>query len=454
MPALLAVHNSAPSDPSVPLQKAYDTYSSHANKSASVQHTQQQSKHSSAQRQTGSNDQIAEDHAAASSSDMHAVFDTKPDRVEALNATSARHATVSMLPRLREIQRKARSDPDVQAALRQNLSQGADLDDDVQILPRVFYTDAAFAGSLMQQAVASSPAASDPALQELDENTKSQSSTSTPAGLSEQSLPTAYHQQTSESDNQRGSVDGALNESMRDVAKLDLLKLKISCGHMQWQADSSGSSNIGSEAFLPSIDLLQQFASPSGYEQPAGVSLDQQSAQGAASHHAQPEQQLQDHSGSLPGHVPHPQTGNAGEFANKGVSDKQSFSSDNEDSAEHKDDIRMLGTEPYDKDAMDPDLDREATLNLDGAQVLTPDGEWQRVNRKARVGSAWTKGECMTIGTTTEYELSAVSRKIICVTSGWGTIDAYALNVQDVMDAYIKAVGLDSFDMQAFVCAD
>ena len=81
-------------------------------------------------------------------------------------------------------------------------------------------------------------------------------------------------------------------------------------------------------------------------------------------------------------------------------------------------------------------------INLMGAQVLTPDGEWQPLNMKAQAGTAWTSGECMTIGTTTEYQMCAVSKKIVSVTCVWATIDAFALSVQDMMDVYEKVVGL------------
>ena len=88
-----------------------------------------------------------------------------------------------------------------------------------------------------------------------------------------------------------------------------------------------------------------------------------------------------------------------------------------------------------------------AQIRLTGAQVLTPDGEWQPVTQKAQPGTAWSRGNCMTLGCTIEYEMCALSKKIAHVTCGWATIDAYALEVQDMIDVYIKVVGPELFDV-------
>lgn len=87
----------------------------------------------------------------------------------------------------------------------------------------------------------------------------------------------------------------------------------------------------------------------------------------------------------------------------------------------------------------------DASVKLTGAQVLTPDGEWQPLTQKEQPGTAWSSGNCMTLGTTIEYEMCAMSKKIVHVTCGWATIDAFALAVQDMIDVYIKVVGLDLF---------
>ena len=84
-----------------------------------------------------------------------------------------------------------------------------------------------------------------------------------------------------------------------------------------------------------------------------------------------------------------------------------------------------------------------ATIYLDGAQVLTPEG-WKPVSNQSEPGTAWEHGRCMTIGMTLQYEMSASSRQIVAVKCGWATIDAFAWSVQDVLDMYIKCAGLDN----------
>jgi len=84
-----------------------------------------------------------------------------------------------------------------------------------------------------------------------------------------------------------------------------------------------------------------------------------------------------------------------------------------------------------------------ATINLDGAQVLTPEG-WKPASNQSEPGTAWEHGRCMTIGMTLQYEMSASSRQIVAVKCGWATIDAFAWTVQDVLDMYVKCTGLDN----------
>ena len=80
-------------------------------------------------------------------------------------------------------------------------------------------------------------------------------------------------------------------------------------------------------------------------------------------------------------------------------------------------------------------------VNLNGAQVLTPEG-WQPVTNKSEAGTAWEQGNCLTIGMTLQYQMCAESGKIVVVTCGWATIDAYAFTIQDMLDMYIKCTGL------------
>ena len=84
-----------------------------------------------------------------------------------------------------------------------------------------------------------------------------------------------------------------------------------------------------------------------------------------------------------------------------------------------------------------------SAINLDGAQVLTPEG-WKPVSNQSEPGTAWDHGRCMTIGMTLQYEMCASSRQIVAVKCGWATIDAFAWSVQDVLDMYIKCAGLDN----------
>lgn len=80
-------------------------------------------------------------------------------------------------------------------------------------------------------------------------------------------------------------------------------------------------------------------------------------------------------------------------------------------------------------------------VNLNGAQVLTPDG-WQPVTSKTPLGTAWEQGNCLTIGMTLQYHLCATSGKITAVTCGWATVDAYAWSLEDMMEVYIRSSGL------------
>ena len=83
----------------------------------------------------------------------------------------------------------------------------------------------------------------------------------------------------------------------------------------------------------------------------------------------------------------------------------------------------------------------DPTVNLDGARVLTPDG-WQRVTPASKPGTAWKKGNCMTLSVSTVYELNAVSVKIFRVTSGWSTVNARAWTLQNVVDLWIQCAKL------------
>lgn len=83
-----------------------------------------------------------------------------------------------------------------------------------------------------------------------------------------------------------------------------------------------------------------------------------------------------------------------------------------------------------------------ATIDLDGAQVLTPDG-WEAASTQSSPGTAWEQGNCLTVGMTLQYEMCAASKKITAIKCGWATIDAFAWTVQDMLDMYVRCAGLD-----------
>lgn len=80
-------------------------------------------------------------------------------------------------------------------------------------------------------------------------------------------------------------------------------------------------------------------------------------------------------------------------------------------------------------------------VNLNGAQVLTPDG-WQSLSSRTPLGTAWEQGNCLTVGMTLQYHMSASSGQITAVTCGWATLDAFAWTIQDMMSLYIRCTGL------------
>ena len=156
-------------------------------------------------------------------------------------------------------------------------------------------------------------------------------------------------------------------------------------------------ASVDAPSYLPSIDLLAQFGKP-----------ETRVPEAAASTPSDPE--LEDTS---------------------------------EDTLAKKDDLRASSTDMGSDQVHEPDCKtNDVTVHLDGAQVLTPDG-WQPVTRPSEPGTAWEDGTCMTIGTSLAYEICASTGQIVAVTCGWATIDAYAWTIQDALDIYIKCAGLD-----------
>lgn len=487
MPALYAVHNSAPEDPSIPLQQAYTAESaSSAPTQKSSGQTQQglaQPRHSSAetqqdatqtqygsaaaskqqpghstaaQRQTSSAQQADRLAHGVDGSNTNAVSagqaDCGEDLHAALHGPHRMQAKMSMLPSLRELQTQRRSDSSVCAASTQNPQQAAVVDEE---FPRVCYTDEAFASKLMENAA--SPAVD--VMQKVQEcnETLLRSDPDASAVHSKQNLTQNERQGAqlpaleSVASPQHTDINISQQSNMEDVTQHDsdwpsedadkLQSLKFNISNMRWQQltqeEVFGSTpHEPSAPFLPSINLLQQFSDLGSADQPAQA-MDSDAQAGQQSHAqydcAQQPPVLADSDNCM--------------TKVQKIHHKKLPVSQASVPAQH--DAELNAPEPLTSSLRHSDLplDHEVTFDLSGAQVLTSEGEGQRTDETKPAGIAWTHGDCMTFGTTTEYEMSAVSRKIVSVTCGWATIDAHAFEVQDVIDAYIKAVCLDSFDV-------
>ena len=159
-------------------------------------------------------------------------------------------------------------------------------------------------------------------------------------------------------------------------------------------ASSAGALDAAASGFLPKLDLLAQFS--------ASIS----SAEDRASHMLNDANAVED-APAAPGEDA---SDTAPPGCNQGLADSDEGES------------RMI-------------------VNLNGAQVLTPDG-WQSMSSRTPLGTAWEQGNCLTIGMTLQYHMSASSGQITAVTCGWATLDAFAWTIQDMMSLYIRCTGL------------
>lgn len=511
VPALSAVHHTAPSDPSVPLQQSHDTAqpaqpASPTSRASGPNRQRKSSKQ--AHNDSGSNGAVSESTAADSLGDAAAADgDSQRGEDDAMYVES-RKPNVSMLPMLRGLQAKIRSDPSVQATIKQDLPDEIKLDDTVQAVPQLCFTDKAFAKELVQamvnsaadvqqapggvetsavplgrskqhggpsqkarqraettEAASSEAASAPPALnitpqmdnadcgqvtsQDSSEHQDLQSCSGLTTPLSEaeaQDSGRPHTQDTSQSSSADSQADA---RALRKNIARQLLKLKIS--NLHWEAlEQAQGDRSHTAAFLPDVDLLQQFAAFTTED----TSQRDEISQGQPQERCQPTNDANaiqsadiDSSSQSNDNKPLPADDSVSEYQKPvkqamGKTAKSKASAQSAPSAEHGPARTVADSDLVSKDIGDPDV----TLNLTGAQVLMPDGEWKRLDTD-QAGTAWTSGDCMTIGTTVAYEFSADLKQIVCVTCGWATIDAYAFSERDAIDAYIKAVGLDGLDL-------
>lgn len=444
-----------------------------------------------AQTDTVSSKQAADASGAVVTEDKNADDGVESAYIEDVCPVGNRKLNASMLPMLRELQAKMRSDPGVQTALKYNLPEHVKADDSIQALPKLCYTSDAFGSELMQaaadsaakseqtlQAAAKFAAQSEQALQDEDSSPIAPSSSDGKNIKSKQEDQGSDFQETpiaetdsqvpeSQADSQAGGTtsqqlgtggDRSWHEAsavVRNAVAKHLLKSKVSGARWQAEEEEAGVDVEEEDAgvdmepglpFLPGIDLLQQFAGPSSNY---SLGNNEQPLQNAVPNSGQVQQGLspdaghaQDHAQPLQTNESPPNESHKNE-PSSGVGDMPESMS----SAQQQDESESSKATFSERNAANRRTVNGSSLNLNGAQVLTPEGEWKRLDSGSQAGTAWTSGDCMTINTTTEYEMSAVSKQVVCVTCGWATIDAYALSERDVIDVYIKAVGLDRFDL-------
>ncbi len=374
IPALQAVHESAPDDPSIPLQLNYPNAQSPLTPKPfppTPLPASQQGKQQPADRPASA--------AAAMAADASEHRVGRRDRGD-----KKRGKPQSVrLAGLRQIQGQVLEDEEAWTASQQSVmshQSGSAVEPAVEEeeMSRVWYRpgspdEARMSSRASELVISESEMGSQAQQQQPEERRKPQLQSK-----SEESSPAADAQQSSAS---------------AAVMSDNLGASTTATGSARYSTFSAPSADPG---YLPSIDLLGQFGGPAhqGMEAPAAAT---DSASTAAEGYA-----------SLSG-----PTSQAA--AVEGAQKMQ---------------------ELYDQAS-------SATINLDGAQVLTPEG-WKPTSNQSEPGTAWEHGRCMTIGMTLQYEMSASSRQIVAVKCGWATIDAFAWSVQDVLDMYIKCAGLDN----------
>ncbi len=366
IPALQAVHESAPDDPSTPLQLNYPNAESPLTPKPFPPRplrTSQQGKQQPA-------DRPATDAAAAAADALeHRVgrYDhgdkkrRKPQRVR--------------LAGLRQIQEQALADEEAWAASQQSVmshESGSAVEPVIEEeeMSRLWYRQ----GSSDEARMSS-------------RGSELVMSQSQKGGQAQQQQPEEQHKQQLQSKTEGSSPAADAQQSSASHMNDNLEANVTTTGSARYSRLSARSTDPG---YLPSIDLLGQFGEPA-----------QQSMEAPAA---------------------------ATDSASTDASGPTS-------QAAAVDDAQKM-QELYDQAS-------GTSINLDGAQVLTPEG-WKPASNQSEPGTAWEHGRCMTIGMTLQYEMSASSRQIVAVKCGWATIDAFAWSVQDVLDMYIKCAGLDN----------
>ncbi|DBA83865.1 hypothetical protein WJX77_008005 [Trebouxia sp. C0004] len=382
IPALLAVHESAPDDPSTPLQLNYPNAESPLTPKPfppKPTRTRQQGKQQPADRLAAAAMAADVPEHVTSRSDCGNNKRSKPQRVR--------------LAGLRQIQGQVSEDEEAWSATQasRQSSSALGLAAEQEEMSRLWYRqgcpdEARLSSSDSEQAMSESQTGSRAQQQQPEEQRTQQLQSTT-----EDSSPAGDAKQSSAP---------LMNDDLGLQTWQELQASQNAAGASSTTSGPARSSTFSAPSadsgYLPSIDLLGQFGEPA-----------QQSMEGAAS-----------------------------------VTD--SASSDAEDTASASgpaSQAAALDDAPPMQELCDQAS--SATVNLDGAQVLTPEG-WKPMSNQSEPGTAWEHGRCMTIGMTLQYEMSASSRQIVAVKCGWATIDAFARTVQDVLDMYIKSAGLDN----------
>ena len=385
IPALLAVHESAPDDPSIPLQLNYPKAESPLTPKPFPPkpfRTRQQGKQQPA-------DRVASD-AAAMAVDVPEHFASRRD-----GGDKKRGKPQSVrLAGLRQIQEQVLEDEGAWTASQQSVmsrKSGSAIEVAVEEeeMSRLWYRqgssdEARMSSSSSELVMSQSEVGSQAQQQQPEERRKQQLQY-----MSEDSPPVADAQQSSAS----LAIDDSGLQAWPEASQSAEGASSTTSGTTRNSTFAALSADPG---YLPRIDLLGQFGEPAQQSMEASAA-----ATGSAS-------------------------SNAKGYASAPGPTSQAAAVDD---AQEMQELCELAS--------------SATINLDGAQVLTPDG-WKPASSQSEPGTAWEHGRCMTIGMTLQYEMSASSRQIVAVKCGWATIDAFAWTVQDVLDMYVKCAGLDN----------
>ena len=383
IPALQAVHESAPDDPSIPLQLNYPNAESPLTPKPfppKPPRTSQQGKQHRPATDAAAMAVDAPEHRAS----RHDHGDKKRRKPQSVR-----------LAGLRQIQGQALADEEAWTASQQSVmsrksSSAVELPVEEEEMPRLWYRqgssdEARMNSSNSEMGMSQSEVGSQAQQQQPEQQCKQQLQS-----VTEDSSLAADAQQSSASP---VNTDLGLQTWPQPEASQSAKGTSSTTGGST--SNSSFSAPSTDPGYLPSIDLLGQFGEPAQQSMKAPAA-----AADSASNNAE---------------------GSASPLGPKSQ-------------AAAVDDAQKM-QELYDQAS-------SATINLDGAQVLTPDG-WKPASNQSEPGTAWEHGRCMTIGMTLQYEMSASSRQIVAVKCGWATIDAFAWSVQDVLDMYIKCAGLD-----------